>query len=165
MTKEEFEFVLAERKQKIIVMDSQWDLEHKAYLSLSGGKDSMVVHRLLDMALPGNQIPRVFINTGIEFRAVSKYIQQLAVEDPRIIMLRPTQDIQAVLREKGWPFKSKDHSEHVSNYQHTGSLSPSTVRYLERELLLPGQAQVSVHAGMYASYQQRMLHGAKEKAW
>ena len=41
--------------------------EENFYLSFSGGKDSTVLHHLLDMALPGNKIPRVFINTGIEY--------------------------------------------------------------------------------------------------
>lgn len=41
--------------------------EENFYLSFSGGKDSTVVHHLLDMALPENKIPRVYINTGIEY--------------------------------------------------------------------------------------------------
>lgn len=40
--------------------------EGKFYLSFSGGKDSTVLHHLVDMALPNNRIPRVFANTGIE---------------------------------------------------------------------------------------------------
>lgn len=40
--------------------------EDKFYLSFSGGKDSTVLHHLVDMALPNNRIPRVFANTGIE---------------------------------------------------------------------------------------------------
>ena len=45
--------------------------EENFYLSFSGGKDSTVVHHLLDMALPNNKIPRVFSNTGMEYKAIS----------------------------------------------------------------------------------------------
>lgn len=47
--------------------------EDKFYLSFSGGKDSTVVHHLIDMALPGNRIPRVFSNTGIEYIAIVEF--------------------------------------------------------------------------------------------
>lgn len=40
--------------------------EENFYISFSGGKDSTVLHHLIDEAIPGNKIPRVFINTGIE---------------------------------------------------------------------------------------------------
>lgn len=45
--------------------------EENFYLSFSGGKDSTVLHYLLDIALPNNNIPRVFINTGIEYIYIS----------------------------------------------------------------------------------------------
>lgn len=35
--------------------------EDKFYISFSGGKDSTVLHHLIDEAIPGNKIPRVFI--------------------------------------------------------------------------------------------------------
>lgn len=44
--------------------------EENFYLSFSGGKDSTILHYMLDMALPNNQIPRVFINTGIEYKLI-----------------------------------------------------------------------------------------------
>ena len=39
--------------------------EENFYISFSGGKDSTILHYLVDMALPYNKIPRVFSNTGI----------------------------------------------------------------------------------------------------
>ena len=50
--------------------------EDKFYLAYSGGKDSTVVHYLLDMALPDNTIPRVFANTGIEYNAIVEYVRE-----------------------------------------------------------------------------------------
>ena len=52
--------------------------EENFYLSFSGGKDSTILHYLLDMALPNNQIPRVFINTGIEYQAIVDFVKGLA---------------------------------------------------------------------------------------
>ena len=50
--------------------------EENFYLSFSGGKDSTVVHHLLDMALPDNKIPRIFSNTGIEYNAIVEFVRE-----------------------------------------------------------------------------------------
>ena len=63
----ENEFLLSDRITKIKSMNDMYDLEHNAYISFSGGKDSTVLHYLLDEALPNNKIPRLFLNTGIEY--------------------------------------------------------------------------------------------------
>ena len=70
------EFLLQDRLQKIRSMNELYDLEHNAYISFSGGKDSTVLHKLIDLALPGNNIPRVFINTGIEYKLVIDFVKQ-----------------------------------------------------------------------------------------
>ena len=44
--------------------------EENFYVSFSGGKDSTVLHYLIDEAIPNNKIPRVFINTGIEYNYI-----------------------------------------------------------------------------------------------
>lgn len=103
--------------------------EENFYLSFSGGKDSTVLHYLLDMALPNNNIPRVFINTGIEYQAIVDFVKTLAKNDPRIIILQPTQAIKPMLEKYGYPFKSKQHSHNVMVYQHSG-VGLSVKRYL-----------------------------------
>lgn len=70
------EFLLQDRMQKIRSMNELYDLEHKAYVSFSGGKDSTVLHHLIDEALPGNTIPRVYINTGIEYKKVVAFVER-----------------------------------------------------------------------------------------
>lgn len=131
MTKEEFDFVLAERKQKIIVMDSQWNLEKKSYLALSGGKDSVVVHYLLDLALPNNNIPRVFVNTGIEYKFITDFVKQLAEKDKRINIIQPQRNIKETLEKYGYPFKSKEHSNKVYIYRNSGLNSKTVSDYLD----------------------------------
>ena len=103
--------------------------EDNFYLSFSGGKDSTVLHYLLDMAIPKNNIPRVFINTGIEYNAIVNFVKGLAANDKRFIILQPTQAIKPMLEKYGYPFKSKQHSHNVMVYQHSG-IGLSVKRYL-----------------------------------
>ena len=103
--------------------------EQNFYLSFSGGKDSSILHYLIDMALPNNQIPRVFINTGIEYNAIVNFVKGLAANDKRFIILQPTQAIKPMLEKYGYPFKSKQHSHNVMVYQHSG-IGLSVKRYL-----------------------------------
>lgn len=72
----DYEFLLMDRVQKIKSINELHDLEHNAYVSFSGGKDSTVLSRLIDEALPGNNIPRVFINTGIEYKQLVAFVER-----------------------------------------------------------------------------------------
>lgn len=104
--------------------------EENFYLSFSGGKDSTILHYLIDMALPNNRIPRVFINTGIEYNDIVKFVKELASKDDRFVILKPTKPIKQVLEKYGYPFKSKEHSLYVSVYQNKGTESKTIQRYL-----------------------------------
>lgn len=113
----DFEFLLEDRISKIQAINKQYDLENNAYISFSGGKDSTVLHYLIDLALPNNKIPRVFINTGIEYNDVVKFVKELAKKDNRIIILNSGINIKQMLEKNGYPFKSKQHSHNVAIYQ------------------------------------------------
>lgn len=56
-------FILQDRIQKIRSIISKYG-EENFFISFSGGKDSCVLDKLIDIALPDNKIPRVYINTG-----------------------------------------------------------------------------------------------------
>lgn len=116
----EFQFLLEDRIQKIKSMNDMHDLEHKAYISFSGGKDSTVLSALFDLALPGNDIPRVYINTGIDYRGIVEFVTNFGKKDSRLRIIRPTQNIRTMLETFGYPFKSKEHSQKVALYQHSG---------------------------------------------
>lgn len=116
----ENEFLLADRIQKIKSMNELYDLENNAYISFSGGKDSTVLHYLIDEALPNNKIPRVFFNTGIEYKAIVKFAEKERERDERITIINPHINIKKMLEEKGYPFKSKEHSDHIACYQKGG---------------------------------------------
>ena len=127
---EQNEFILFDRLEKIKQIIEMYG-EENFYLSFSGGKDSTVLHYLLDMAIPDNKIPRVFSNTGLEYREIYKFVKNLQDKDNRIIMLATRKNIVKTLERVGYPFKSKKHSEIVEMYQ-KGSTAPSIERYLSK---------------------------------
>lgn len=130
MEQEEYEFNLLDRLSKIKDINEQYNLLDNSYIALSGGKDSTVLHYLIDLALPNNRIPRVFTNTGIEYKAITDFVKELAKKDDRIIIIKPTQNIKKILTEYGYPFKSKEHSQYVALYQKYGINNKTVQRYL-----------------------------------
>lgn len=113
----DYELTLYDRLEVIKSANQKYDLEHNAYLSFSGGKDSTILHHLLDKALPNNRIPRVFIDTGIEYQKIREFVLGLAKNDDRFVILKPTQPIKPMLEKYGYPFKSKEFSKVVNSYQ------------------------------------------------
>lgn len=114
----ENEFLLHDRLAKIKSTIEKYG-EENFYLSFSGGKDSTVLSALLDMACPGNKIPRVFANTGIEYRLILDFVErEREREHPwELVILKPTKNIRQMLEEEGYPFKSKFHSRAVLEFQ------------------------------------------------
>ena len=116
MGKEDFELTLFDRIEVIKSLNKKVDLEKNAYISFSGGKDSTILHYLIDMALPNNRIPRVFINTGIEYNYIVEFVNELASKDDRFVIIKPALAIKPMLEKYGYPFKSKQHSHNLAIY-------------------------------------------------
>lgn len=127
----ENEFLLTDRIQKIKSINELYDLEHNGYISFSGGKDSTVLSRLIDEALPNNHIPRVYINTGIEYQKVVAFVERERERDSRIIIIKPSKNIKAVLEKYGYPFKSKEHSKKVYEWKAGGRYN-SLLKYFNQ---------------------------------
>lgn len=125
---EDFELTLFDRLNVIKDTITNYG-DDKFYLSFSGGKDSTILHRMLDMAVPNNRIPRVFIDTGIEYSAIKTFVCSLANEDDRFTIVKPKKPIKSVLERYGYPFKSKEHSCKIGCSQ-KGSQSKSVLHYL-----------------------------------
>lgn len=104
----ENEFILEDRKMKVRSLIEQYG-EENCYISYSGGKDSTVVSKIVDLALPGNKIPRVYKDTGIEYPQMREYVKSLCAKDNRFVYLKPSRNIRKTLKEIGYPFKSKQH--------------------------------------------------------
>ena len=111
------ELILFDRIEVIKKVNEEYDLLNNAYISFSGGKDSTILNHLIDLALPNNKIPRVFINTGIEYNAIVDFVNELALNDDRFIIIKPNLPIKPMLDKYGYPFKSKQHSHNLSIYQ------------------------------------------------
>lgn len=126
------ELLLFDRIEIIKATNQKYDLENNAYISFSGGKDSTILHHLIDIALPNNRIPRVFINTGIEYVDVVKFVRELASKDDRIVIISSSTPIKKVLETYGYPFKSKSHSNHLEIYRNVG-MSKTIRKYLGLE--------------------------------
>ena len=114
--KTDFEFILFDRIEKIKQINEEYDLEQNAYISFSGGKDSTILHYLVDMAIPNNKIPRLFINTGVEYQEIRKFVEGLAKDDQRITIINSGINLKTMLNKYGYPFKSKQHSHNWSIY-------------------------------------------------
>ena len=126
----DYEILLFDRLEILKSMNSKYDLENNAYISFSGGKDSTILHHLIDLALPNNRIPRVFINTGIEYVDIVNYVKELASKDDRFVIVKPSKNIKETLEKYGYPFKSKMPSKKVSIYKNNG-LTEYIKQYLE----------------------------------
>lgn len=97
----------------------------KCYLSLSGGKDSMVILALIKqcedlLTIPPNSIPAVFNNTGIELGATVKFVKWVKenwYSNVQIISHEKRDSFDWILKNKGKPIKSKLKSENLGKYQ------------------------------------------------
>ena len=117
-----------DRVQKIKQIINQYG-EENFYLSFSGGKDSTVLSALVDLALPNNQIPRVFADTGIDLNIVRDFVFDMAKSDDRFVILKPSVPIKTMLENDGYPFKSKKHAKKLGTYQRNG-WTKTTQNYL-----------------------------------
>ena len=111
-----YDFLTQDRIQKIQQIIGQYG-EENFYMSFSGGKDSTVLSELIDMALPENQIPRVYADTGIELRMIRDFVFHKKESDSRFHVIAPTVPIKPMLESEGYPFKSKKHAMMVKQYQ------------------------------------------------
>ena len=60
MEKQELLFLINDRIQKIRQITTDYNILENGYIAFSGGKDSTVLSDLVDRALPGNKIPRIY---------------------------------------------------------------------------------------------------------
>lgn len=123
------DFLLEDRITKIKSIFEEYGIEN-FYISYSGGKDSTVLSDLIDRAIPNNNIPRVYSDTGIEYKMIRQFVMAKCKQDNRFLMIQPGVPIKKMLEEVGYPFKSKEHSLYVACYQNIGMESKTVNRYL-----------------------------------
>jgi len=94
----------------------------KCAVSVSGGSDSDIILDLLELIKPdGCEIRYVFFDTGLEYAATKRHLDELEKKYGIIIDRRkPRKTIPIVCHEHGIPFISKDISEMMSRLQNHG---------------------------------------------
>lgn len=80
----------------------------KIYVSFSGGKDSTVLLHIAREMYP--DVKAVFVNTGLEYPEVVKFVQ--TVENVETI--RPKKTFIQIIEESGYPLFSKEISESIT---------------------------------------------------
>lgn len=159
----ENEFLLSDRITKIKSINDMYDLEHNAYISFSGGKDSTVLSALIDMALPNNEIPRVFINTGIEYKDIVQYVRESSAIDNRIKIVNSGINIKSMLAEKGYPFKSKIFAHNLAIAQRTG-LTQNVQNFLnDKKHGCPSNLQYMFHSKLDFKVSENCCNELKKK--
>ena len=112
----------------------------ECYISFSGGKDSTVLHYLIDEAIPHNEYRRVYCDTGIEYQAIREFVFDLKAADSRFEIIRPSKNIKKMLEEEGYPFKSKFHSGVVHSYQMNTQKGKEPPKYVKEYI-----SRTSIH--------------------
>lgn len=132
------ELLLEDRLDKIREVIGKYG-EKNFYISFSGGKDSTVLSEIINMAIPDNEIPRVYADTGIELNMIRNFVYNKQKTDKRVVIIKPSTPIKKMLEEYGYPFKSKSHSLFVKRYQKKGLEYKSVRAYIELEPTLSGK--------------------------
>ena len=114
-------------EQKIIVSKQrikQWleAWEDQCVVSFSGGVDSTV---LLDLVRSVNpDIKAVFVNTGLEYPQIVKFVKTI----PNVDIIRPKMTYKQVIEKYGYPFPSKAVATQIHEIKNTKSESLKTLR-------------------------------------
>lgn len=104
---------LAVKIQKSIQRIKEWVNhygEDGVYISFSGGKDSTVLVDLVDKAIPNNNIPLVFCDTGLEYPEIREFVKSYG---DRVVWLKPEMTFKQVIEKYGYPVPSKEIAVHV----------------------------------------------------
>lgn len=92
------------------------------YISFSGGKDSTVLLDIVRSLYPN--IPAVYIDTGLEYPSVKKFIKT----KENVITLRPKIGFKEVITKYGYPVISKEQSQYISEYRNAKSEKLKSIR-------------------------------------
>lgn len=147
-------------EQRIREWVDYWGKDHVC-VSFSGGKDSTVLLHIV-RKMYGDEIPAVFVNTGLEYPEVQRHVRSF----PNVIVLRPEMNYREVLTRYGYPVISKE----VSNCIEATRNWCSKNLHVEREREWNGRSDKSsadvwrrkIFGGGYIPYHVRQVFGLDE---
>lgn len=84
-----------------------WD--GQVYVSFSGGKDSTVLLDLVRNVCGYDDVPAVFVDTGLEYPEIREFVKTF----DNVEWLKPKKNFKQVINECGYPFISKEVSNCV----------------------------------------------------
>lgn len=96
--------------------------EDGVYVSFSGGKDSTVLLHIVRSMYPN--IKAVFINTGLEYPEIVKFVKGFENVD----IIRPKMSFKQVVQKYGYPIISKQQAQYIYEYRHTKSEKLKKIR-------------------------------------
>ena len=87
--------------------------EDGVYVSFSGGKDSTVLLDIVRSRYPN--IEAVFINTGLEYPEIYKFVKTF----DNVTILKPEMNFKQVINTYGYPVISKENSQYIYEIRHS----------------------------------------------
>ena len=126
---------VARTQQRIREWVDYWGKDHVC-VSFSGGKDSTVLLHIV-RGMYGDEIPAVFVNTGLEFPEIQRHVRSF----PNVTILTPEMNFRDVITKYGYPVVSKEISQCVKETRAWYSKSVNVERERERERRKPRTEQ------------------------
>ena len=96
---------IAKTKNRIREFYEYFDGE--VYIAFSGGNDSLVMLHIIRSLYP--DITAVFVDTGVEFPEVRKFVKSF----DNVVILKPEKNFSQIINEYGYPIISKDVSNSI----------------------------------------------------
>jgi 3'-phosphoadenosine 5'-phosphosulfate sulfotransferase (PAPS reductase)/FAD synthetase len=125
----DFDALVSSAPQNLAIVDtllkakSVLERHRLATVSVSGGSDSDIMLDLIELVRPHTDcdVRFVFFNTGLEYRATLRHLDELEIRyGVTIDRRRPKKPIPTAIREYGIPFLSKDTSQRIGRLQKHG---------------------------------------------
>ena len=140
---------VARTKQRIREWVDYWGKD-RVSVFFSGGKDSTVLLHIV-REMYGNDIPAVFVNTGLEFPEIQRHVRTF----DNVVTLVPEMNFREVITRYGYPVISKDISQAIDSTKKWYSKNVHVERERERERdgsrrRLPNDVEKLLGVGAYS---------------
>lgn len=100
-------------KTKLRIKEWYEHYNGEVYVSFSGGKDSTVLLDIVRSMYP--DIEAVFINTGLEYPEIYKFVKTFK----NVTILKPEMNFKQVINTYGYPVISKENSQYIYEIRHS----------------------------------------------